>query len=178
MESSWGEEGPYIAEWEIEGFPPIILSEVPVISSKTEVIEVTNEKDTIISKKPGKTKYASIVLVTNLDHFPEQLRNRRHETIEGVFANRWGRATNKEPEKGKVKIQHIFFEGDPPHWPPSTVGGSSWLTMKSRRQRYNQKDSPSCPGNPLQIPFFSSRFHLPLWYSIKGDTPYDMCTWK
>ncbi len=107
------EEHPYIAELEIEGFPPIVLSELPIISSQTEVIDVTNGKDTIISKKPGKTRYSNVLLVMNLDHFPGQLRNWRQEIIEGIFTKRWGIVTIKERETGKVKMQHIFSEG----WP-------------------------------------------------------------
>lgn len=104
---------PYIAELEIEGFPPIVLSELPVISNETEVIEVKDEKDVIISKKPGKTRYSNIVLVMELDVLPDQLRNWRQETIDGIFTKRWGIVTIKERETGKVKIQHIFSEG----WP-------------------------------------------------------------
>ena len=113
MGSLGGEGGFYVAELEIEGFPPVALSQLPLISNETEVIEVRDEKDMIISKKPGKTRYTNIVLVIDLDVFPEQLRNWRHEIIEGIFTKRWGMVTIKERETGKVKIQHIFSEG----WP-------------------------------------------------------------
>jgi len=106
MESLGGEEDPYGAELEIEGFPPIILSELPLISNETEAIKVKDEKDMIISKKPGKTKYSNIVLVMDLDLFTEQLRNWRQETIDGIFTKRWGMVTIKQRETGKVKIQH------------------------------------------------------------------------
>ena len=55
-ESSCGEEDSYIAELEIEGFPSITLSQLPVISNETEIIVVRSEKDMIISKKPGNTR--------------------------------------------------------------------------------------------------------------------------
>ena len=77
MGSLSGEGGSYIAELEIEEFPPVTLSEVPLISNETEVVEVRDEKDVIISKKPGKTRYTNIVLVIDLDVFPEQLLNWR-----------------------------------------------------------------------------------------------------
>jgi hypothetical protein len=112
-ESLCGEEDPYIAELEIEGFPPIVLSELPTISSETEAIEIQNEKDVVISKKPGKTRYYNIVLVMDLDFFPDQLRTWRQEIIDGIFTKRWGIVTIKGRETGKVKIQHVFSEG----WP-------------------------------------------------------------
>ena len=113
MGSLSGDGGLYIAELEIEGFPPVALSQLPVISNATEVIEVRDEKDVIISKKPGKTRYTNILLVIDLDVFPEQLRNWRQEIIEGIFTKRWGMVIIRERETGKVKIQHIFYEG----WP-------------------------------------------------------------
>jgi len=96
MEALCGEEDPYVAELEIEGFSPIILSQLPIISNETEIVEVTNEKDMIISKKPGKTRYSNIVCVMNLDRFPEQMRNWRQETMTGIFTKRWGTVTIKE----------------------------------------------------------------------------------
>jgi hypothetical protein len=88
MGSLSDEGGSHIAELEIEGFPPVILSEVPLISNETEVVEVRDEKDVNISKKPGKTRYANIVLVIDLDVFPEQLLNWHQEIIEGIFTKR------------------------------------------------------------------------------------------
>ncbi len=113
MGSLSGEDDPYIAELEIEGFPPIILSELPAISSETEAIEIQNEKDVIISKKPGKTRYGNIVLIMEMELFPDQLRTWRQEIIDGIFTKRWGIVTIKQRETGKVKIQHVFSEG----WP-------------------------------------------------------------
>jgi hypothetical protein len=113
MEALCGEEDPYFAELEVEGFSPIILSQLPIISNETEIVEVTNEKDMIISKKPGKTRYSNIVCVMDLDRFPEQMQNWRQETMAGIFTKRWGTVTIKDRETGKVKIQYIFYEG----WP-------------------------------------------------------------
>ena len=71
MNSLGGEEDAYIAELEIEGFSPVILYQLPVISSETEIIEVIEEKDMIISKKPGRTRYHNVAIVMDLDHLPE-----------------------------------------------------------------------------------------------------------
>jgi hypothetical protein len=108
-----GGEDPYFADVEIEGFSPITLSTLPVISNETEAIEIENEKDVIISKKPGKTRYSNILLVMELNLFPDQLRTWRQEIIDGIFTKRWGIITIKQRETGKVKIQHVFSEG----WP-------------------------------------------------------------
>lgn len=108
-----GEEDSYFAEVEIERFSPITLYQLPVISNQTEAIEIEDEKDLTISKKPGKTSYSNILLVMELDFFPEQLRTWRQEIIDGIFTKRWGVITIKQRETGKVKIQHFFSEG----WP-------------------------------------------------------------
>lgn len=57
--SSCGDEDSYIVELEIEGFPSTILSEFPVISNETEIVEVSDEKDVIISKKPARQDMAT-----------------------------------------------------------------------------------------------------------------------
>jgi hypothetical protein len=85
-----GEEDSYFAEVEIERLSPITLYQLPVISNQTEVIEIEDEKDLLISKKPGKTRYSNILLVMEFDLFPEQLRTWRQEIIDGIFTKRWG----------------------------------------------------------------------------------------
>ena len=137
-----GEKNPYIAELEIEGFPPVILAELPVISSETESIEVRDEKDMIISKKPGKTRYSNIVLVMELDVLPEQLRNWRREIIEGIFTKRWGIVTIKERETGKVKIQHIFSEGWPSKLTYVFSGGKFYVYYEIASTRIQSKKFP------------------------------------
>lgn len=134
-ESSCDEEDSYSAELEIEGFPPITLSQLPVISNETEIIEVRSEKDMIISKKPGKTRYSNIVLVLDLDGFPEQMQTWRRETIAGIFTKRWGTVTMKDGETGKGKIQYIFYEGWPSKLTYLSTGGGSSSTTRSRRPR-------------------------------------------
>jgi hypothetical protein len=108
-----GKEDSYFAEVEIERFSPITLYQLPVISNQTEATEIEDEKGLIISKKPGKTKYGNILLVMELDLFPDQLRTWRQEIIDGIFTTRWGVITIKQRETGRVKIQHIFSEA----WP-------------------------------------------------------------
>ena len=140
---SWGgEKDPYIAELEIEGFPPIILAELPLISSETESIEVRGDKDMIISKKPGKTRYSNIVLVMELDVLPEQLRNWRQETIEGIFTKRWGMVTIKQRETGKVKIQHIFSEGWPSKLTYVFTGGKFYVYYEIAATKIQSKKFP------------------------------------
>jgi hypothetical protein len=145
MDSLCGEEDPYVAELEIEGFPPIVLSELPLISNETEVIEVKDEKDTIISKRPGKTRYSNIVLVMDLDLFPDQLRNWRQETIEGVFSKRWGVVTIRQRETGKVKIQHIFYEGWPSKLTHLYKGGKFFIHYEIAANRIQSKKFPLVP---------------------------------
>jgi len=145
MESLCGEEDPYIAELEIEGFPPIILSELPVISNETEIVEVSNEKDMIISKKPGKTRYSNIVCVMDLDRFSEQMRNWRQETIAGIFTKRWGTVTIKDRETGKVKIQYIFHEGWPTKVTHLFTGGTFFVYYEIVATKIEVKKFPLMP---------------------------------
>lgn len=140
-----GEEDPYIAELEIEGFPPIILSELPVISNETEAIEIQNEKDVIISKKPGKTRYGNIVLVMDLDFFPDQLRTWRQEIIDGIFAKRWGTITIRRRETGKVKIQHLFSEGWPSKLTYVYTGGKFFVHYEIVATTIHSKRFPLMP---------------------------------
>ncbi len=137
-----GEDKPYIAELEIEGFPPVMLSELPVISNETEVVEVRDEKDMIISKKPGKTRYSNIVLVMELDILPEQLRNWRQETIEGIFTKRWGTVTIKQRETGKVKIQYVFYEGWPSKLTYLFTAGKFFVYYEIAATRIQSKKFP------------------------------------
>ncbi|NIS60476.1 MAG: hypothetical protein GTO13_07215 [Proteobacteria bacterium] len=140
-----GEEDPYIAELEIEGFPPIILFELPVISNETEAIEIQNEKDVIISKKPGKTRYGNIGFVMDLDHFPDQLRTWRQEIIDGIFTKRWGIVTIKERETGKVKIQHLFSEGWPSKLTYFYTGGKFFVRYEIVATTIHSKRFPLMP---------------------------------
>lgn len=142
MGSLSGEGGSYIAELEIEGFPPVILSALPLISNETEIIEVRDEKDVIISKKPGKTRYTNIVLVIDLDVFPEQLRNWRQEIIEGIFTKRWGMVAIKERQRGNVKIQHIFYEGWPSKLTYVFTGGRFYVYYEIAATRIQSKRFP------------------------------------
>lgn len=142
MGSLSGEGGSYIAELEIEGFPPVILSEVPLISNETEVVEVRDEKDVIISKKPGKTRYTNIVLVIDLDVFPEQLLNWRQEIAEGIFTKRWGMVAIKERQTGKVKIQHIFYEAWPSKLTYVFTGGRFYVHCEIAATRIQSKKFP------------------------------------
>ena len=145
MESSCGEEDPYIVELEIEGFPPIILSQLPVVSNETEIVEVSNEKDMIISKKPGKTRYSNILLVLDLDGFSEQMRNWRQETIAGIFTKRWGTVTIKDRETGKVKIQYIFYEGWPSKLTYLFTGGRFFVHYEIAATKIEVKRFPLMP---------------------------------
>lgn len=142
MDSLCGEKNPYVVELVIEGFPPIILSELPLISNETEVIEVKDEKDMTISKKPGKTRYSNIVLVMDLDLFTEQLRNWRQETIVGIFTKRWGMVTIKQRETGKVKIQHIFSEGWPSKLTYVFTGGKFFVHYEIAATKIQSKKFP------------------------------------
>jgi hypothetical protein len=142
MGSLSDEGGSHIAELEIEGFPPVILSEVPLISNETEVVEVRDEKDVIISKKPGKTRYTNIVLVIDLDVFPEQLLNWRQEIAEGIFTKRWGMVAIKERQTGKVKIQHIFYEGWPSKLTYVFTGGRFYVHCEIAATRIQSKKFP------------------------------------
>jgi len=142
MDSPGGEEPSYTAELEIEGFPPIVLSELPVISNETEVIEVKDEKNGVISKKPGKTRYNNILLVMELDVLPDHLRNWRQETIEGIFTKRWGIVTIKERETGKVKMQPIFSEGWPSKLTYVFTGGKFTVYYEIAATRIQSKKFP------------------------------------
>jgi hypothetical protein len=142
MSSLSGKGGSYIVELEIEGFPPVILSEVPLISNETEVVEVRDEKDVIISKKPGKTRYTNIVLVIDLDVFPEQLLNWRQEIIEGILTKRWGIMAIKERQTGNVKIQHIFYEGWPSKLTYVFTGGKFYVHYEIAATRIQSKKFP------------------------------------
>jgi hypothetical protein len=144
-ESSCGEEDSYIVELEIEGFPSIILSEFPVISNETEIVEVRSEKDMIISKKPGKTRYSNIVLVLDLDGFPEQMQTWRQETIVGIFTKRWGTVTIKDRETGKGKIQYIFYEGWPSKLTYLFTGGRFFVHYEIAATKIEVKKFPLMP---------------------------------
>jgi hypothetical protein len=144
-ESLGGEEDPYIAELEIEGFPPIILSELPVVSNETEATEIQNEKDVIISKKPGKTRYGNILLVMDLDLFLDQLRSWRQEIIDGIFTKRWGIVTIKRRETGKVKIQHVFSEGWPSKLTYVYTGGKFFVHYEIVANTIHSKRFPLMP---------------------------------
>ncbi len=144
-ESLGNEEDPYIAELEIEGFPPIILSELPAISNETEAIEIQSEKDVIISKKPGKTRYGTIVVVMDLDRFPDQLRTWRQEIIDGIFTKRWGIVTIKRRETGKVKIQHVFSEGWPSKLTYIYTGGKFFVHYEIVATTIQSKRFPLMP---------------------------------
>ncbi len=142
MDSLGGEEDPYIAELEIEGFPPVTLAELPLIFGETEIIEVRDDKGVLISKKPGKTKYGNIALVMELDRFPDQLLNWRQEIIEGIFTKRWGMVTIKEKETRKVKIQHIFSEGWPSKLTYVYTGGEFFIHYEIVTNRIQSKKFP------------------------------------
>jgi hypothetical protein len=133
---------PIPPELEIEGFPPIVLSELSVISNETEVIEVKDEKDMIISQKPGKTRYSNILLPMELDVLPDHLRNWRQESIEGIFTKRQGIVTMKEREKGKVKMQHIFSEGWPSKWTYVFTEGKFTVYYEIAATRIQSKKFP------------------------------------
>ena len=145
MNSLGDEEDIYIAELEIEGFSPVILYESPVISSETEIIEVSDEKDMIISKRPGKTRYHNVAIVMDLDHFPEQMLNWRQETVAGIFTKRWGTVTIKQRETGKVKIQYIFYEGWPSKLTYYFTGGRFFVRYEIAVARIEAKKYPLMP---------------------------------
>jgi hypothetical protein len=144
-ESSCGEEDSYIVELEIEGFPPIILSQLPVIANETEIVEVRSEKDVIISKKPGKTRYGNIVLVMALDVFPDQLRMWRQEIIDGIFTKRWRIVTIKDRETNKVKIQDVFSEGWPSKLTYVYTGGKFFVHYEIVATTIQSKRFPLMP---------------------------------
>lgn len=145
MNSLGGEEDAYIAELEIEGFSPVILHELPVISSETEIIEVIEEKDMIISKKPGRTRYHNVAIVMDLDHFPEQMLNWRQETVAGIVIKRWGTVTIKQRETGKVKIQYIFYEGWPSKLTHYFTGGRFFVRYEIAVTRIEVRKYPLMP---------------------------------
>jgi hypothetical protein len=140
-----GGEDPYFADVEIEGFSPITLSTLPLISNETEAIEIENEKDVIISKKPGKTRYSNILLVMELDLFPDQLRTWRQEIIDGIFTKRWGIITIKQRETGRVKIQHVFSEGWPSKLTYVYTGGKFLVHFEIVSTTIHSKKSPLVP---------------------------------
>jgi phage tail-like protein len=106
---------------EIEGVSQGAFRNVEGLDSETEVIEYQDGDDIILRKRPGRTKYANVVLKRGYIA-TDELWQWRKKVIDGVVERKSGSIILCGDDGSEI-MRYNFFEGWPSKWKGFSLDG-------------------------------------------------------
>jgi phage tail-like protein len=99
---------------EIEGVTQGAFRNVEGLESETEIVEYQDGDDIILRKRPGRTKYANIVLKRGYVN-NDELWQWRKKVIDGAVERKSGSVILCDDDGAEI-MRYNFFEGWPAKW--------------------------------------------------------------